>query len=116
MLPAHLVAQELQVGDDLQAETESCSFNISPLGNVSLSLSVKEPHKKVVYDGNVFQSNDFSMVMDIEENKTGRAEVNLRLHAHLNPILKIMAAKPIEDFLEKLIEEMEKFRNWGSFR
>ena len=54
------------------------------------------------------QSNDFSLVLDIRENTAGKAVVNLKLAAHLNPLLKMMAAKPIDSFLEKLIDEMEK--------
>jgi carbon monoxide dehydrogenase subunit G len=98
--------------DDLQVGIDSCSFNISPLGNVSFSLSEKKPHNRVVYKGTVFQSNDFSLVLYIKENSSGRAEVNLNLAAHLNPLLKMMAAKPIGNFLEKMIEEMEKFSGW----
>jgi carbon monoxide dehydrogenase subunit G len=98
--------------DDLRIEAESCSFDIPPLGKVNLNLDIKEPNKKVVFRGNVMSSNDFSMVMDIVENIAGRAEVSLGLDARMNPILKMMAARPIEDFLEKLIEEMEKFRAW----
>jgi carbon monoxide dehydrogenase subunit G len=98
--------------DDLQIESDSCSFHVSPLGKVYINLSEKEPYNKVVYNGNVLQSNDFSLVLNIEGNNAGKAEVNLKLAAHLNPLLKIMAAKPIKRFLEKLIEEMEKFRGW----
>jgi carbon monoxide dehydrogenase subunit G len=60
----------------------------------------------------VLQSNDFSLVLNIKENNAGKAEVNLKLAAHLNPLLKMMAAKPINSFLEKLIDEMEKFKGW----
>jgi carbon monoxide dehydrogenase subunit G len=98
--------------DDLQIDTESCSFHVSYLGSVKVNLSEKEPYKKVVFCGNVLQSNDFSLLLNIKENSAGKAEVNLKLTAHLNPVLKMMAAKPIGNFLEKLIEEMEKFRNW----
>lgn len=98
--------------DDLQIESDSCSFHVSPLGKVSLNLSEKEPYNKVVYTGNVLQSNDFSLVLNIKENNAGKAEVNLKLAAHLNQLLKIMAAKPINSFLEKLIDEMEKFKGW----
>jgi carbon monoxide dehydrogenase subunit G len=100
--------------DDLQIEQDSCSFHISPLGKINFSLAEKKPHNKVVYKGTVLQSNDFSLVLDIMENSTGRAEVNLNLAAHLNPLLKMMAAKPIDNFLEKMIDEMEKFRGWKS--
>jgi carbon monoxide dehydrogenase subunit G len=98
--------------DDLQIDSDSCSFHVSPLGKVSLNLSEKEPYNKVVYTGNVLQSNDFSLVLNIKENNAGKAEVNLKLAAHLNPLLKMMAAKPINSFLEKLIDEMEKFKGW----
>jgi carbon monoxide dehydrogenase subunit G len=102
--------------DNLQITTESCSFSISPLGKVNFSLSEKRPHDKVVYKGTVMQSNDFSLVLDIRENSTGKAEVNLNLAAHLNPLLKIMAAKPISNFLEKMIDEMEKFKSWRTVK
>jgi carbon monoxide dehydrogenase subunit G len=98
--------------DDLQIDKDSCSFRVTPLGRVDLNLSQKEPHHKVVYNGNVLQSNDFSLVIDIKENSAGRAEVKLKLSAQLNPLLKMMAAKPIDSFLGKMIEEMEKVNDW----
>jgi carbon monoxide dehydrogenase subunit G len=98
--------------DDLQIDSDSCSFHISPLGKVYLNLSEKEPYNKVVYNGNVLQSNDFSLVLNIKENNAGKAEVNLKLAAHLNPLLKMMATKPIDSLLEKLVDEMEKFKGW----
>jgi len=88
--------------EDLKVEAESCSFRVSPVGDVRFNLAQREPHKKVVYEGNV------------RENISGKAVVNLRLAAHLNPLLKMMAAKPIAAFLEKMIDEMEKFRGWHS--
>ena len=38
------------------------------------------------------------------------AEVKVLLNAELNPMMKMIAAKPIEQFLEMLIAEMEKFK------
>ena len=97
---------------ELHIDRESCNFNISPLGNVNLTLSEKEPHNKVVYNGTVLQSNDFSLILDIKESTTGKAEIRIRLTAQLNPVLKMMVAKPVDAFLGKLVEEMEKFRDW----
>jgi carbon monoxide dehydrogenase subunit G len=98
----------------LHIERESCSFNITSLGNVNLTLTEKKPHDKVVYDGTVFKSNSFSLVMDIKKNTAGKAEVHLKLTAQLNPVLRMMAAEPVENFLGKMIEEMEKFRGWNA--
>jgi carbon monoxide dehydrogenase subunit G len=101
---------------ELNIDRESCSFNISPLGNVNLNLSEKVPHNKVVYNGSALQSNDFSLILDIKETTSGKAEVHIKLAAQLNPLLKMIAAKPVGTFLEKLIDEMEKFQGWRSAR
>lgn len=97
---------------DINIDSKSCSFNISPIGNVNFYLSEKEPHNKVVYSGSALQSNDFSLILNIKDTTSGRAEVQIELAAKLNPLLKVMVAKPVEGFLEKLIDEMEKFRGW----
>lgn len=97
---------------NLQINSGSCSFSFSPLGNINVNLAEKEPHSRVVFNGNVLQSNDFSLVLHIKENEGGKAEVKVRLEAYLNPLLKMMASKPIGDFLAKLVDEMESFRGW----
>jgi carbon monoxide dehydrogenase subunit G len=102
--------------NDLQIEKESCSFNISPLGNVKLNLSQKEAYSKVVFNGSVLQSNDFSMIMNIKGNAIGKAEVHIKLAARLNPVLKMMVAKPVVTFLERMINEMERFRGWKNIK
>jgi hypothetical protein len=38
--------------------------------------------------------------------------VKVTLGADLNPMMKMMAVKPIRQFLEMLIDEMEKFTDW----
>lgn len=100
--------------NDLHIESESCSFSISSMGNVTINLLEKKPFDKVVYKGTIFQSNSFSLVVDIGENMTGKAEVHLTFASQLNTLMKMVAAKPIENFLGKMIEEMEGFRGWNS--
>lgn len=100
------VVEDLVIGED------SCSFRVPAVGNVNISLSEKEPVNKVVYNGNALLSNDFSLVLDIMETAMGKAEVKVKLAANLNPFLKMMASGPISDFLEKLVAEMERFKDW----
>jgi carbon monoxide dehydrogenase subunit G len=95
------------------AERESCSFSVSMLGKVSVMLSEKEKFRKVVFNGDALKKNDFSLTLNISGKLNEPAEVNVTLNADLNPLMKMMAVKPINQFLELLIKEMESFRDWN---
>ena len=43
-------------------------------------------------------------------------DVQVILSADLNPMMKMMAAKPIRQFLEMLVHEMENFRGWKEIK
>jgi hypothetical protein len=95
-----------------QAEKESCSFSVSMLGTVTFRLAEKEKYNRVVFNGDALKKNDFSITLYISANDDKRAGVHLTLDADLNPMLKMMAAKPIAQFLEMLVSEMERFSGW----
>jgi carbon monoxide dehydrogenase subunit G len=95
-----------------KADKESCSFSVSMLGTVSLRLAEKEKCNKVVFMGDALKKNDFSLTLDISDNLNKTVDVKVKLSADLNPMMKMMATKPIGQFLEMLINEMENFRGW----
>ena len=95
-----------------KADKESCSFSVSMLGTVSVRLAEKEKFNKVVFMGEALKKNDFSLTLDISDNLNKTADVKVKLSADLNPMMKMMATKPIGQFLEMLINEMENFRGW----
>jgi len=98
------------------AEKESCSFSVSMLGTVSVRLIEKEFSSKVVYQGDALSKNDFTINVDISGDPYGQAGVNLSLSASLNPVMKMMADKPIRQFMEMLMLEIENFRGWNDIR
>ncbi len=99
-----------------KAEKDFCSFSVPMLGTVALRIAEKEEFKKVVYNGDALKKEDFILTLSISDNIKNRADVSIVLSADLNPMMKIMAAKPIEQFLEKLIHEMEQFNGWKDIR
>jgi len=99
-----------------QADRESCSFSVSMLGTVSLRLAEKEMYNKVVFTGDALKKNDFSLVLQISDNGKNPAEIKVSLNADLNPVLKTMSVKPIGQFLEIIIKEMENFSGWKDTR
>ena len=99
---------------DWQAEKESCSFTVSMIGAVNIRLVEKGINSKVVFEGDALQKNDFSLTLNIYDDSINSSIVMVSMNAELNPVLKIMASKPIGQFLERLIVEMENFKGWNN--
>ena len=94
------------------AEKELCSFDVSMIGTVTVRLSEKTKYTGVVYTGDALKKNDFSLALLITDNMKDPAEVKVTLSADLNPMMKMVASKPINQFLEVLISKMEAFQGW----
>lgn len=101
---------------DWHAEREFCSFSVSMVGSVSVKLSEKDYNRKVVYRGDALKKNDFLLELNITDNLNDTAGVRISMDADLNPVLKMMAAKPIGQFLEMVISQMEGFSGWKDLR
>ena len=97
---------------NLKIERDSCSFQASMLGTVTLRISETVKFSKVVFSGNALQINDFTLIVNIIDKGTPEAEVTVIMSAELNPFLKLIAAEPVKQLLERLISGMEKFRGW----
>lgn len=98
--------------EDLNISNESCSFKAAPVGSININLVEKDPFSRIKFKGTLLQSQDFSLILGIKEGINKKAEVILTAEARMNPFLKMMAEKYIEKFLEVIIDEMEKFRDW----
>jgi len=95
-----------------KASDDSCSFNVSMIGTISVRIADKEPCSRVNYMGDALKKNDFTLILFITQNPDGNADAMIKLDAELNPMLRMIANQPIIKFLELLVTEMEKFRGW----
>lgn len=98
---------------DLSIEKESCTFQVASVGQINMKLSEKNPFSRVAYTGTVLKTNDFTLFADINPGPEEKAEVVLKLEAGLNPLLKMMVSPHVARLLDKLIDEMENFREWN---
>ena len=97
-----------------QADKESCSFNFAMLGAVNVKLSEKEEANKVVYQGAAAGNIDFTITVLLCGNDAESSKMSVNLSAYFNPIMKMMADKPIKTFLDMLISEVENFDSWDN--
>lgn len=101
---------------NIKIEKDSCSFNVNLLGEVKINILGKTEYDKVVFSGNALHLNNFQLVMNIHSLPDEDASVNVILSAEMNPLLKMVAAGPVRQFLETLIKEMESFTDWKNIR
>ncbi len=101
---------------NIKMDKDSCSFQVSMLGTVNVRISEKIKPVRVLFSGNALQVNDFSILLNILSTGTDKSEVKINLTAEMNTFLKMIATEPARQFLETLIKEMEKFRDWKNIR
>lgn len=92
-----------------QADADTCSFGVPHLGNVKMTIDKKEPYSIVGFRGTALKNNHFEMQVHINRSEDDRAGVRVNLNTELNPFIKMMAAKPIGQFLEMVISRIENF-------
>jgi hypothetical protein len=98
---------------DLVVESDSCSFHVDMLGMVKINISEMVCPGKIVYSGIVPQVKDISMTIEFKDETAGHSEAKLNIRAEINPFLRMMATEPIKKVLGTIIDEMERFRDWG---
>jgi hypothetical protein len=99
-----------------KADKDSCSFNVPMMGTIDVRLLEKTEFTKVVYNGDALKKEDFTLSLNIYDDMKDSASISIILTADLNPMMKMVAVKPINQFLEMLVSEMEKFRGWRDFK
>ena len=101
---------------DTDFKRDSCSFRVNTLGTVSFQLSDKVKFNKIVLSGNALMQNDFSIFIYLGESEGSSSEIRLTLEAEMNPMLKMIASEPVRQFLDILVNQMEKFEGWNDIR
>jgi carbon monoxide dehydrogenase subunit G len=97
------------------ADADSCSFEINPVGSVTIKLTERNPASLVKYEGVALQNTGFRIWVQMKEVEPSITRFRIVLRADLNPFYKMMASNAINGFLEKLVKEIEKVEGWEGF-
>ena len=91
---------------DWKSDSDSCSFTISGLASLGMRITEKTPNTyiKIVDEGKVPFKFDF--LVNIVDNGNS-SEVQLIFDADLNTMLKMVAVKPLRNFLNMLLDELQ---------
>lgn len=87
--------------------SEECTFTIQGMATLGMKYSEKTPDSliKIIPHGKV--PFDFILFCHINSSGSG-SEVKLAMDADLNPFLKMMAEKPLTNFLNLLANKLKE--------
>jgi carbon monoxide dehydrogenase subunit G len=104
----HLIPQDKI--SNWKAGEDQCEFNVPGVGEATMKIIEKEPNKLIKISGDANQGAYhfylWSQLKEVEESVT---KMKLTIQADLNPMLEMMAKKPLKNFVDLLIDQMQAF-------
>jgi len=88
---------------ELEFDADSCRFTVDPVGKIGLRIVEREPSNTIKFaaEQSPVGFNLWIQLKQVEENDT---RIKITVKADLNPMLKMIASKPMETFVNKLAE------------
>ncbi|MEI7595231.1 MAG: hypothetical protein WCK02_05735 [Bacteroidota bacterium] len=90
------------------SDTSTCNFTIEGMADVSLELGNCIPNSKIIYVSAGKTPFNFDLVTNITTLPDNKTECQIVMNADLNPFLKIMAERPLNNFVNTLIEKLKE--------
>lgn len=88
---------------DLSFDSDSLSFSIAPAGSVCLRIVDREPHKCVKFETEK-SPLPFNLWIQVVPVSDTECKMKLTIKAEINPFIKGMIQKPLQEGLEKMAE------------
>ena len=91
-----------------EATDENCRFSIDGVGEVGLKIIDKEPFTVIKYAGDNLANVDFNLWIQLKQVADLDTHVKITFKADLNPMLTMVAKKPLQEFVNLLVDKLEK--------
>jgi carbon monoxide dehydrogenase subunit G len=90
-----------------QSNENECSFTIAGMASLGMKIVEKRPSDYIKVERNGNAPFDFTLECNINKNSNTDSEVQLAFNADLNPMLKMMAVKPLTNFLNLIVQKLK---------
>ncbi len=90
---------------DIHFEQDSISFAVDPVGSLSLKIIDKEPFKTIKFAADK-SPIDFFIWIQLKQTDENETKMKITLKADLNPVIKMMASRPLEQFVNMLADAL----------
>jgi len=104
---AELMPPQVQ---DVKITQDSCSFSIQGMPSINLKIYERNPFSSVkmkAEDGKL----PFTLCCILKNIGESQCVAQFQFEAELNPMMKMMVAKPLANFLNILIEKLKEIKS-----
>ena len=88
---------------DFTFDKDSCSFSVNPIGKVKFSIIEREPDKTIKFKAEE-SPVDVTMWIQLKQVDENDTKMKLTIKAELNPFIKPMVSKPIQEGINKIAD------------
>jgi hypothetical protein len=91
-----------------ESSENSCRFTIEGIGETRMKIVEKEPFRLIKISGDESGKIDFYFWIQLKQITENDTRIKLTIQAHINQMFQIMVKKPLQNFLDTLVEHIEK--------
>lgn len=88
---------------DISFDTDTLSFSVAPVGQLTLKIIEREPDKCIKFE-TVNSPLPFNMWIQIAPVAVEECKLKITIGMELNPFMKTMVQKPLQEGLEKMAD------------
>ncbi len=93
---------------NFETDGDTCKFTIQGMATLGMKYSTKTPNSELIMSKHEKAPFDFNLICKIKELTSNSSEVQLLFDADLNPFLKMMAEKPLTNFINLLLNRYKE--------
>ncbi|UCH15322.1 MAG: polyketide cyclase [Bacteroidales bacterium] len=91
-----------------EASEDRCHFTIEGIGETGMKIIEKEPFKLVKITGEDSSKIDFNFWIQLKQVAENDTRIKLTIKANINPLFQGVVKKPLQNFVDTLVEHLEK--------
>ena len=88
---------------DMSFDTDTLSFNVDPVGQLTLKIIEREPCKCIKFE-TINSPLPFNMWIQIVSSADEECKLKITIGFEINPFMKAMVQKPLQEGLEKMAD------------
>jgi len=91
-----------------KSTNESCSFTIQGMADLAMKMGQQTEFSQITYNSEGNKPFAFDLNTHFNSFDTDQTETQIILNADLNPMLKMMASRPLQNFVNLLVNKLKE--------